>query len=138
MKKQSIVCVFATAALFAQQPPLEFLNHNRPILDAHNCYLYKGKYTDRIERALSTGFPIAIEQDIAWAVDPLTHQGRPVVSHTPKTTGQEPTLRDHFFEHVRPIMERALAENDRAKWPLIVLHFDFKSLEPELASRRLG
>lgn len=132
MKKLSIVCLFVTAALFAQQPQLDFLNHNRPVLDAHNCYPYNGKYADRIERALRTGFPVAIEQDIAWAVDPITHQGRPVVSHTPKTTGQEPTLRDHFFERVRPIIEKALIENDRARWPLIILHFDFKSLEPQL------
>jgi len=132
LKKPLILCAFATAALFAQQAQLDFLNHNRPVLDAHNCYPYKGKYADRIERALSTGFPVAIEQDIAWAVDPKTHQGRPVVSHTPKTTGVEPTLRDYFFERVRPIVEKALAENDRTRWPLIILHFDFKSLEPQL------
>ncbi len=132
MKKPSIVCVFAAAALVAQQPPLDFLNHNRPVLDAHNCYPYKGKYGDRLERALSTGFPVAVEQDIAWAVDPVTHHGRPVVSHTPKTTGNEPTLRDYFFERIRPIIEKALAENDRARWPLVILHFDFKSLEPKL------
>jgi hypothetical protein len=132
LKKLSIVCVCATAALFAQQPQLDFLNHNRPVLDAHNCYPYKGKFADRIERALSAGFPVAIEQDIAWAMDPATHQGRPVVSHTPKTNGSEPTLRSYFFERVRPIVEKALAENDRARWPLIILHFDFKSVEPKL------
>jgi len=55
-----------------------------------------------------------------------------VVTHTPKTTGSEPTLRDHFFEHVRPIVEKALAQNDRAHWPIIILHFDFKSLDPTL------
>lgn len=127
-----IVWAFATIALFAQQPQLDFLSHNRPILDAHNCYPYRGKYGDRIERALATGFPVTIEQDIAWAVDPVTQQGRPVVSHTPRTTGEEPTLRDYFFERVRPIVEKAFAENDRARWPLIVLHFDFKSVEPKL------
>src|SRR5713101_3482290 len=31
-----------------------------------------------------------------------------------------------------PIVEQVLAENDRAKWPLIILHFDFKSLDPKL------
>jgi hypothetical protein len=127
-----IVGIFAASALFAQQPRLDFLNHNRPILDAHNCYPYQGQYANRIDRAVSLGFPIAIEQDIAWAVERSTHQGRPVVSHTPKTTGDEPTLRGYFFERVRPIVEKALAENDRANWPVIVLHFDFKSLEPEL------
>ncbi len=114
------------------QPQLGFLNHGHPVLDAHNCYPYEGRYADRIERALHTGFPVAIEQDIAWAVDPATGQGRPVVTHAAETTGLEPTLREHFFEHVRPIVERALAENDRARWPLIILHFDFKSLDPKL------
>src|SRR3954464_10698674 len=90
---------------------------SRPLLDAHNCYPYKGQWSDRIERALKTGFPVGIEQDLALNGD------RVVVSHDAKTTGSEPTLRDHFFERVRPIVEKALKENDRAKWPLIVLHF---------------
>ncbi|HLX43496.1 MAG TPA: hypothetical protein VKR43_08680 [Bryobacteraceae bacterium] len=117
---------FVLIALTGSAQALEFLTHNRPILDAHNCYPYEGKWADRIDRALKNGFPVAIEQDIAWA------KGQPVVTHTAKTTGDEPTLRDHFFEHVRPIMEKALAENKRATWPLIVVHFDFKSLEPDL------
>lgn len=110
----------------AQQDPLDYLNHNHPVPDAHNCYPYKGEWKDRIDRALRTPFPVAIEQDIAWA------RNEPVVSHDDKTTGSEPSLRDYFFERVRPIIERALAENERASWPIIVLHFDFKSVQPEL------
>jgi hypothetical protein len=106
--------LLTAGALWAQLPP------HRPILDAHNCYPYKGLYADRIDRALSTGFPVAIEQDIAW------DRGRVVVSHDAKTVGTEPLLRDYFFERVRPIIEKALKENRRAEWPLIVLHFDFK------------
>ena len=79
----------------AAQNPLDFLNHNRPVPDAHNCYPYKGQFKDRIDRALRTPFPVGIEQDIAWA------KGQPVVSHEAKTTGDEPTLRAHFFERVR-------------------------------------
>jgi hypothetical protein len=122
------------ALVFAEDPPgpLDFLNHGRPVLDAHNCYPYEGQWADRLDRALKNRFPIGIEQDIAWAVDPATGKGRPVVTHTPKTTGSEPSLRDHFFEHVRPIVEKALAENDRARWPILILHFDFKSLDPGL------
>ena len=75
---------------------------------------------------------MSIEQDIAWAVDPASGRGRPVVSHTPKTTGTEPTLRAYFFERVRPIVEQALASQDRTHWPLIILHFDFKSTERPL------
>src|SRR5580704_16077837 len=129
-----LLCLLALAPLLCAQSsnPLDFLNHNRPVLDAHNCYPYEGQWSDRIDRALKSGFPIGIEQDIAWAADPVTGKGRPVVTHTPKTTGSEPTLRDHFFEHVRPVIEKALAQNDRAHWPIIVLHFDFKSLDPML------
>jgi hypothetical protein len=124
MKLALILSVCLLPAL-AQTPALDLINHNRPLLDAHNCYPYEGKWGDRIDRALSTGFPVAIEQDLAWA------NGKPVVSHTDKTKGDEPTLREYFFERVRPIVEKALADNDRAKWPIVVVHFDFKSnVEP--------
>ena len=115
---------------FSQQ--LDFLNRNRPILDAHNCYPYEGRFADRIDRALKQGTPIGIEQDLAWWVDPATGKGRVVVSHTPKTTGVEPTLRAHFFERVRPLMEKALRENKQEDWPLIVVHFDFKDNQKPL------
>jgi hypothetical protein len=127
-----ILLLLAAALPVFGQANLDFMNHNRPVLDAHNCYPYKGEFNDRIDRALSTGFPVGIEQDLAWGIDPATGRGRPVVTHTPKTTGSEPALRDYFFERVRPIVEKALAENDRARWPLIVVHFDFKSVQPEL------
>ena len=124
--KRTAVLILLTVPLAAQDNPLDFLNHNRPVPDAHNCYPYKGEFRDRIDRALRTPFPVGIEQDIAWG------KGQPVVSHDAKTTGNEPTLRDHFFERVRPIIEKALRDNDRARWPIIVLHFDFKSVQPEL------
>jgi hypothetical protein len=124
-----ISCLLAGATLLSGQS-LDFLNHNKPVLDAHNCYPYQGQWADRIDRALKLGYPIGIEQDIAWANDPVTGKGRPVVTHTDKTTGSEPALRDHFFERVRPIIEKALQENKRETWPIIVLHFDFKSLDP--------
>ena len=118
------------SAMWAQAP-LEFLNHGRPLLDAHNCYPYEGQWADRIDRALRAGFPVAIEQDLAWFVD-ANGKGRLVVSHTSKTNGNEPTLKDYFFEHVRPMVERALRENQRSTWPLIILHFDVKDNRPEL------
>jgi hypothetical protein len=127
-----ILCLLAALALSAQTPQLDFLNHNHSLLDAHNCYPYDGKWADRIDRALATAFPVGIEQDIAWGVDPATGKGRPVVTHSAKTNGTEPTLREYFFERVRPIVEKALKDNDRSRWPMIVLHFDFKSLDPAL------
>ncbi len=105
---------------------------SRPLLDAHNCYPYQGKWPDRIERALALGFPIGIEQDLAWHVDRATGKGRVVVSHSKDVTGEEPDLRAHFFERVRPIVEKALKENNRSQWPIIVVHFDFKVNTPAI------
>jgi hypothetical protein len=109
-----------------------FPNNGKPFLDAHNCYPYEGQWGDRIDRALGAARPAGIEQDMAWYVDPATGKGHAVVSHTPKTTGSEPELKAYFFEHVRPVIEKALADNDRAQWPLIVLHFDFKDNQAPL------
>ena len=117
---------------YAQTASLDFLNHNRPILDAHNCYPYQGRWADRIDRALGTGFPVSIEQDLAWHRTGSKGEGQILLSHESATSGSEPTLRDYFFERVRPVVEKALAENDRAKWPLIILHFDFKSTQAPL------
>lgn len=111
---------------------LAFLNHGHPVLDAHNCYPYDGHWNDRIHRALDSGFPVSIEQDLAWYVDPKTGEGRVVVSHTAQPTGREPTLHAYFFEQVRPIIEKALARNERGEWPLIILHFDFKDTRPAI------
>lgn len=140
LMRRLILALVGCAALMGQErrggnlntAPLDFLNHGRPVLDAHNCYPYEGRWIDRIDRALKLGFPVAIEQDIAWGIDPATGKGRPVVSHTPKTSGAEPTLRSYFFERVRPIVEEALARGDRDRWPLIILHFDFKTNEPQV------
>ena len=129
---KTITGLWLAAVILNAQPALEFLNHGRPVLDAHNCYPYEGQWADRLDRALATGFPISIEQDLTWHIDPATGKGAILISHTTKVTGAEPTLRDHFFERIRPLVEKALAEDDRKKWPLIVLHFDFKSNEPEL------
>lgn len=129
----SLLTLAMTASLAcAQGPDLKFLNHNRPLVDAHNCYPYDGLWNDRVHRALDSGFPVAIEQDLAWYVDPATGKGRVVVSHTAKPTGSEPTLREYFFEQVRPVVERAIAQNKQKDWPLIVLHFDFKDTRPAI------
>ena len=77
----------------------------RSILDAHNCYPYEGRWADRIDRALKVKFPVAIEQDLAWYIDPATKLGQVMVTHEARTTGKEPTLREYFFEVVRPIAD---------------------------------
>lgn len=97
----------------------------RVTLDAHNAYPYQDRWADRIDRALGTGFPVAIEQDLVW------RNGRSIVSHGEPFTGAEPTLEAYFFTRIRPLMEKAVRENRAAEWPLITLNLDFKTNEPE-------
>ncbi len=102
------------------------------LLHAHNCYPEAGQWADRIDRALATGLqPIAIEQDVAWVPAAEGREGRSVVVHETPPTGNEPTLEQYFFDRVRPLMERAIRENQRSSWPMMVLHLDFKSNERE-------
>ncbi len=104
---------------------------SRVLHDAHNCYPYDGRWADRIERAINSGMPLAIEQDLYWYTDPRSGKSWSVVSHGSDVTGSEPVMRDYFFEHIRPMMEQALREGDKSNWPLITLNLDFKSEEPE-------
>jgi hypothetical protein len=116
----------------AQSPTTALSIGGRSLLHAHNCYPEDGQWQDRLDRALAIGAsPLAIEQDVAWSPGSAGRPGRSVVSHDRELSGTEPTLEAHFFDRVRPLMERALAERQTAKWPLLVLHLDFKSNEPE-------
>lgn len=103
----------------------------RSVMDAHNCYPYLGWWNDRIDRALSAGTPLAIEQDLLWYTDKRTGQSRSVVTHGVPSTGHEPNMKDYFFERVRPVVESALKSPDHHDWPLITLNLDLKSEEPE-------
>ena len=103
----------------------------RVLMDAHNCYPYFEWWSDRIDRALSAGTPLAIEQDLLWFKDPRTGQTRSVLSHGGPVTGLEPGMKEYFFERVRPIVEKALQEGNKDDWPLITLNLDLKTEEPE-------
>lgn len=103
----------------------------RVLLDAHNCYPYDGRWPERIERALAIGLPLAIEQDLAWFVDPRTGVGRSAVTHGAPFTGAEPSMREYFFERIRPLIEGALRDNRRETWPVVTLNLDFKTDELE-------
>jgi len=128
-----LLALFMTAPALQRGPavsPDTLRPGARVWLHAHNCYPEKGLWTDRLDRALATRADhLAIEQDVAWAAEAQGH-GRSVVSHEAKLTGNEPTLEEHFFNRVRPMMEQALKENRRETWPLLVLHLDFKTHEP--------
>lgn len=122
-----------TAAVASARMPAAagFAPGARVLLDAHNAYPENGKFVDRIDRALSTGLPVAIEQDLWWFVDPRSGVGRSVVSHGGEDAAIAPGVDDYFFARVAPIMTRALKENRRDDWPLVTLNLDFKTNEPE-------
>lgn len=125
-----LLLLVATGTKMAAQEPPAYLPGRRVLLDAHNAYPEQGLWSDRIDRALATGVPLAIEQDLAWLCEPAA-SCRSVLRHEPPFTGDEPTLRDYFFTRIRPIVERALAAGNRRDWPIITLNLDFKSDEPE-------
>jgi hypothetical protein len=108
----------------------EFRPGGRVLLDAHNCYPYQGRWADRLERALATGVPVAIEQDLVWYTDSDSGRSRSIVSHGSPFTGQEPSLREYFFHAISPLVEAAFRSDDRSQWPLITLNLDFKDNHP--------
>jgi len=118
----------SSGALLAQEG---FGPGRRVMLDAHNAYPQNDRWRDRIDRALSTGRPVAIEQDLYWRRD---RDGRfeVVVAHDKSELDRAPTLEVYFFQRIRPLMERALAEQRRDTWPLIVLNLDFKQNDAPL------
>jgi hypothetical protein len=118
------------AVTIAAQVPASFAPGDRVLLDAHNAYPYQGQWSDRLDRALATGTPLAIEQDLLWRPANGTAPARSIVSHGEPFTGSEPTLRD-FFERIRPIVTQALASGSRDRWPLITLNLDFKDSQPD-------
>jgi len=47
-----------------------FVPGERVLLEVHNCYPYQERWADQLERALGTGLPLAVEQDLVWHTDP--------------------------------------------------------------------
>jgi hypothetical protein len=119
------------AAAPPESAPPTYAPGARTLLDAHNCYPYHGQWVNRIDRALSTGTPVAIEQDLFWYTDPQSGVARSILAHNEPFTGQEPGMKEYFFERIRPLIEAAITSGDRSKWPLITLNLDFKSDETE-------
>ena len=109
-----------------------FAPGDRVLLDAHNAYPERGRFADRIDLALATGLPVAIEQDLYWVRNSASGRYAPVVAHDSDATANAPTLESYFFDRIRPLMERALADDQREQWPLIVLNLDFKENQREL------
>lgn len=121
----TVTCL--TAALDKQVPALA--PGARVLLDAHNAYPYEGRFADRVTRALATSVPLAIEQDLIWRAG-ADGTGVSVVGHDVDKVADAPTLDAYFFGAIAPVMEQALKENRRDRWPLVVLNLDFKTNEP--------
>ncbi len=118
-------------SLHAQKPGNDQAHPgSRTVMDAHNCYPYYEWWYDRIDRALSAGTPLTIEQDLFWHTDPKTKKSWSIVAHGVPISGDEPTMEHYFFDRVRPIIEQALKEGNHGNWPLITLNLDFKTEEP--------
>ena len=132
---KDLLIAIAVATLFAFTPSLKAQDAAHPgartLMDAHNCYPYYEWWYDRIDRALSAGTPLAIEQDLAWHTDKKTGKSWSIVTHSAPGFGNEPTMKQYFFERVRPIVEQTLRDGNHGNWPLITLNLDFKTEEPE-------
>jgi hypothetical protein len=124
-----MTCALAVVVHGRFEAPDATILGGRSLVHAHNAYPEAGKWPDRITRGLAIPqVPVVIEQDIAFA--PGNQRGlQSVVSHEATLTGSEPSLAEHFFDRIRPLMERALAAGQRERWPLVVLHLDFKTNE---------
>lgn len=115
------------------QPTHAFAPGARTLLSAHNAYPYHRLWADRIDRALATGLPLSLEQDLCWIDAGQLGNARSIVSHGQPIDGTEPTLQQHFFDRVRPLIEAELATGDPTRWPVIVLDLDIKNnAEPHL------
>ena len=123
-----LLAVLASSSVGAQAVPAP---GSRTLMDAHNCYPYFEWWYDRIDRALSTGTPLAIEQDLGWYTDEKAGRSWSVVTHGDPMTGEEPVMEHYFFDRVRPIVENALKDGNHGDWPLITLNLDFKDNKPE-------
>jgi hypothetical protein len=95
---------------------------SRIVILAHNAYPSHGMYTDRLARALSSGRPLVIEQDLAWI------DGKSLMIHGAKNvSNDDPSLESYFFPAIRPLMEKALKEGNQGDWPLVTLYLDIKN-----------
>ena len=93
----------------------------RTLMLAHNAYPDRGKYGDRLDRAISAGMPFAVEEDLAWV------DGKSLLIHGSKSAGKDdPTMESYFFPKVRPVIEKALRENKKGTWPVVILYLDIK------------
>ena len=127
MKRIVIVAALAvTIAFAAKMSKSAYAPGTRVQVMAHNAYPDHGKYDDRLDRAVASGVPFVVEEDLAWT------DGKSLLIHGKKNVGSEdPTLESYFFPKITPLMEKALKDGDKRNWPLITLYLDIKNDPPE-------
>ena len=124
MKPSSTLAAAALAVslAFATGAPSPFVPGARTLMLAHNAYPDEGKYGDRLDRAIRSGAPFVVEEDLVWV------NGRSLVIHNAKAASADsPTLESYFFPRVAPMIEKALKEGNQGSWPLITLYLDIKN-----------
>jgi hypothetical protein len=127
MKRRLIIaCTAATLIALAAGTTNTYVPGSRTQILSHNAYPDHGKYADRLDRTLAAGLPVVIEEDLAWI------DGKSLLIHGAKNaTPDDPTLENYFFPKVKPIIEKALKDGNKANWPLITLYLDIKNDPPE-------
>ncbi len=135
MKKLTLIFVtlFATALLAqtnqntkSASKHAQYAPGSRVQILAHNAYPDHGKYEDRLDRAIASGTPFVVEEDLAWV------DGRSLLIHGSKNvTAEDPTLETYFFPKVKAMMEKALKQGNKGNWPLVTLYLDIKNDPPE-------
>jgi hypothetical protein len=126
MKKSYIAIAAAAWIALAAGPTNTFTPGARTQVLSHNAYPDHGKYADRLDRSLAVGFPVIIEEDLAWV------DGKSLLIHGTKAASpDDPTIDGYFFPKVKPIMEKALKDGNKGNWPLITLYLDIKNDPPE-------
>ena len=127
MKKTFLVLlsIVASVAIAAKVSSSPFAPGARTLVLAHNAYPDDGKYADRLDRAIASGVPFVVEEDLVWV------DGRSLLIHNAKAAvPSSPTLESYFFPKVQPIVEKALKTGNKGDWPLITLYLDIKN-DPE-------
>jgi hypothetical protein len=126
MKKTILFALLAGGAFAAKIESGNYFPGSRIQVMAHNAYPDHGKYEDRLDRALASGVPFAVEEDLAWI------DGKSLLIHGSKNaSASDPTLESYFFPKIRPVMEKALQQGNKGEWPLITLYLDVKNDPPE-------
>lgn len=129
-----LLCAVVLPALRVLAEAPDFGPGVRSLVEAHNCYPYGSFWADRMDRALAQPRPLAIEIDLRWQKHPETGEGRLIVAHDEPPAGfLPPTFQEYVLDAIKPIVEEALASEDRSDWPIITLNVnDLRGSEREM------